>query len=43
MQREYEAPELTLIGEAVDVVLGVNGILGDLSMQSASDFEFEQD
>jgi hypothetical protein len=43
MQIEYKAPELTLIGDAVEVVLGVNGVLGDLGMQSATDFEFEQD
>ena len=43
MQREYEAPELTLIGEADEVVLGVNGFTGDLGMQGVTDFEFEQD
>ena len=43
MQTTYEAPELTLIGKAEEVVLG--GGLGpsDLGQQAAPDFEFEQD
>jgi hypothetical protein len=43
MQKEYEAPELTLIGHATEVVLGVDGFSGDLGMQTEGDFEFEQD
>ena len=44
MQKQYEAPELTFIGEADEVVLGTgpygeDGIIGF----AAPDFEFEQD
>lgn len=43
MQNNYEAPELTLVGEADEVVLGA-GIGGnDFPYESAPDFEFEQD
>jgi hypothetical protein len=43
MQNNYEAPELTLIGEANEVVMGA-GIGGDdLPKQFGLDFEFEQD
>jgi hypothetical protein len=43
MQKKYEVPELTLIGQADEVVMGV-GPFGDDNMQlSAPDFEFEQD
>ena len=43
MQEEYEAPELTLIGQADEVVMG-SGIGGDdLPKQFGADFEFEQD
>jgi hypothetical protein len=43
MQKQYEAPELTLIGQAEEVVLGLGGIAGDLGMEGWADFEFEQD
>ena len=43
MQKQYEAPELTLIGEADQVVMGLGGISGDFGMEGAQDFEFEQD
>jgi hypothetical protein len=43
MQKQYEAPELTLIGEADEVVLGLVCGGGDLNTLGASDFEFEQD
>jgi hypothetical protein len=43
MQKQYEAPELTLIGEADDVVLGAVGMGDDFGFYSAPDFEFEQD
>jgi hypothetical protein len=43
MQKQYEAPELTLIGQAEEVILGVGGFAGDLGMQAGADFEFEQD
>jgi hypothetical protein len=43
MEKKYEAPELTSIGQASEVVLG-SGIGGnDSPMQTAPDFEFEQD
>jgi hypothetical protein len=44
MQKNYEAPELTLIGEANEVVLGFgSGTTDAITEQSAPDFEFEQD
>ena len=43
MQEEYEAPELTLIGEADKVVMGFGGSGPDFPFQAAADFEFEQD
>jgi hypothetical protein len=43
MQKQYEAPELTLIGEADEVVLGGGYGGGDLGLEAALDFEFEQD
>lgn len=43
MQSNYEAPELTLIGEANEVVMG-SGVGGDdFPKQIAVDFEFEHD
>jgi len=43
MQNNYEAPELTLIGEANAVVMG-GGIGGnDFPKEFGLDFEFEQD
>ena len=43
MQNNYEAPELTLIGEANEVVMG-SGVGGnDLPREFALDFEFEHD
>ena len=44
MQNKYEAPELILIGEANDVVMGL-GLTGldNQGHLSAPDFEFEQD
>ena len=43
MQKQYEAPELTLIGQADEVVLGCGGSGNDCPGQCAPDFEFEQD
>ena len=43
MQNNYEAPELTLIGEANEVVMGLNGSGFDLAHEFGADFEFEQD
>jgi hypothetical protein len=43
MQKKYEAPELTLIGQANDVVMGSGGNGFDMPQQTAPDFEFEQD
>jgi hypothetical protein len=43
MWNQYETPELTLLGEAADVVMG-SGIGGnDFPKQFATDFEFERD
>ncbi len=43
MQHTYEAPELTLVGEANEVVLGL-GIGGnDFPHETGADFEFAQD
>ena len=43
MQNNYEAPELTLIGEANEVVLGLGGSGLDMPWEFAAAFEFEQD
>jgi hypothetical protein len=43
MQTKFEAPELTLIGQACEVVMGTPGSGLDVPSQSAFDFEFEQD
>jgi len=43
MQNNYEAPELTLCGEANEVVLGGGGSGIDLPYENAWDFEFQQD
>ena len=43
MQKTYEVPELTLIGQAGEVVMGVGGGGLDGPWQSESDFEFEHD
>ena len=43
MQEKYEAPELTLIGEADEVVMGASNSGLDFPFHSAMDFEFEQD
>jgi hypothetical protein len=43
MEKQYEAPELTLVGKADEVVLGVCGGGDDYIGQVAADFEFEQD
>jgi hypothetical protein len=44
MHRKYEAPELTLIGQADEVVMGTGaGGFDGTGEQSAPDFEFEQD
>jgi hypothetical protein len=43
MQKNYEAPELTLIGPANEVVMGSGDAGTDMPLQSAPDFEFEQD
>lgn len=41
MDQEYEAPELTLIGDADEVVMGASGSGFDLPYENAPDFEFE--
>ena len=43
MQKEYKAPELTLLGQANDIVMGVGNSGVDMPEQAAPDFEFEQD
>ena len=44
MQKQYEAPELTLVGNANDVVMGSAGSGSDAGvLLGAPDFEFEQD
>lgn len=43
MQKQYEAPELTLIGEADEIILGISSPGIDVTGIGASDFEFEQD
>ena len=43
MQNKYEAPELTLIGQAEQIVMGFSVGGDDLPNQLALDFEFEQD
>src|SRR5215469_4273196 len=43
MRKTYEAPEVALIGQADEVVMG-SGIAGDdIPNQTAPDFEFEHD
>ena len=43
MPKQYEAPELTLIGQADEVVLGACCGASECMTESAPDFEFEQD
>jgi len=43
MHTQYEAPELTLVGRADEVVLGTSGPVVDMTGVAAPDFEFEQD
>lgn len=43
MQKKYDAPELTLIGRADDVVMGSSTGGFDSPNQTAPDFEFEHD
>jgi len=43
MQRKYEVPELILIGQAHEIVMGVPFGADDMPNQAATDFEFEQD
>lgn len=43
MQKNCLAPELTLIGQANEVVMGAGGTGLDMPQQTAPDFEFEQD
>ena len=43
MQNNYEAPELTLIGEANEVVMGTSIGGDDFPRSFGFDFEFEQD
>ena len=43
MEKRYETPELTMIGEANEIVMGFAGTGLDFPYQMAGDFEFEQD
>jgi len=43
MQKKYEAPEVKLVGQADEVVMGSTVGGNDFPLQFASDFEFEQD
>ena len=43
MQNQFDAPELTLIGQAGEVVMGSGGSGFDAPQQFPLDFEFEQD
>ena len=43
MQKKYEAPELTLIGQADEVVMGTGSSGFDFPYKAPMDFEFEQD
>lgn len=43
MQKTYEAPELTIIGQADQVVMGSGSGGLEIPQHSAEDFEFEQD
>jgi len=43
MHKQYEAPELTLIGQADEVVMGIKTGGDDMPFQLAPDFEFERD
>jgi len=43
MEKRYEIPELTMIGEANEVVMGSGGTGIDFPFQTIGDFEFEQD
>jgi hypothetical protein len=43
MDKTYEAPQLKLIGQANEVVMGSGLGENDLAFEAAPDFEFEQD
>ena len=43
MQKQYEVPQLTAIGQVKDIVMGFNSGASDNSMESAPDFEFVPD
>ena len=43
MENNYEAPELTLIGDADEVVMGLSSSGSDLPFENGWDFEFEDD
>lgn len=43
MQNQYETPEITVIGEANEVVMGAGTGGDDLPKRFGLDFEFEHD
>jgi hypothetical protein len=43
MQKKFDVPELKLIGQADEVVMGLGGGGDDVPQQAAPDFEFERD
>lgn len=43
MQSKFQAPEVKLVGQAGEVVMGIVEGGVDAPLQTAPDFEFEQD
>jgi hypothetical protein len=43
LQNKYEVPELTLLGQADELIMGMGVNGDDWPQQTALDFEFEQD
>lgn len=43
MEKQYEAPKLTMIGQAQDVVMGLSTGGSENGLFGAPDFEFEHD
>jgi len=42
-KKAYEVPELSLIGQANEIVMGPSDGIADMPNEGAPDFEFEQD
>ena len=43
MHKNYETPELTLVGQADEIVMGIGTGGDDFPYRAGFDFEFEQD